>query len=87
MDDEAQAARRARWLLAAGAAAGIALAAAGLVRGAALPGHAILAPGDVARVNGVPIRAEELERLVAALAIGQAQPPRPTRTAPASSTA
>jgi parvulin-like peptidyl-prolyl cis-trans isomerase-like protein len=66
MDDEAQAARRARWLLAAGAAAGIALAASGLVRGAALPGGT-LAPGEIARVNGAPIRAEELERLVAAL--------------------
>ena len=73
MDDEAQAARRARWLLAAGAAAGIALAAAGLVRGAALPGR-ILAPGEVARVNGVPIRAEELERLVAALEMDKRSP-------------
>ena len=73
MDDEAQAARRARWLLAAGAAAGIALAAAGLVRGAALPGR-ILAPGEVARVNGVPIRAEELERLVAALETDKRSP-------------
>jgi hypothetical protein len=66
MDEEAQAARRARWLLGAGAAAGIALAASGLVRGAAFPGSA-LAPGEVARVNGVPIRVEELDRLVVAL--------------------
>jgi len=73
MDDEAQAARRARWLLAAGTAAGIALAAVGLVRGATLPGSA-LGPGEVARVNGVPIRAEDLERLVAALEADKRRP-------------
>jgi hypothetical protein len=73
MDDEAQAARRARWLLAAGAAAGIALAASGLVRGAAFPGSA-LAAGEVARVNGVPIRVEELDRLVAALEADKRSP-------------
>jgi PPIC-type PPIASE domain len=73
MDDEAQAARRARWLLAAGVAAGIALAASGLVRGAAFPGRA-LAADEVARVNGVPIRVEELERLVVALEADKRSP-------------
>src|SRR5512134_2842951 len=73
MDDEAQAAGRARWLLAAGTAAGIVLAALGLVRGATLPGSG-LAPGEVARVNDVPIRAEDLERLVAALEADKRSP-------------
>lgn len=73
MEDEAQAARRARWLLAAGAAAGIALAASGLVRGAAIPGGS-LGAGEVARVNGASIRAEELERLVAALEADKRSP-------------
>jgi hypothetical protein len=73
MDDEAQAARRARWLLAAGVVGGIALAASGLVRGAAFPGSG-LAVGEVARVNGVPIRVEELERLVAALETDKRSP-------------
>lgn len=57
---------RARALLGAGAALGIALAAVGLVRGGALPGAA-LESGEVARVNGVPIRSDELERLLGAL--------------------
>jgi hypothetical protein len=71
--DDAQAARRARWLLAGGALAGIALAAAGLVRGAALPGAAF-EEGELARVNGTPIRAEVLDRLVGALALDKRTP-------------
>ena len=65
--------RRARWLLAAGTAAGIGLSAVGLVRGAALPGNA-LASGDVARVNGVPIQRAELDRVIAALASDKRTP-------------
>jgi parvulin-like peptidyl-prolyl isomerase len=57
---------RARGLLGVGAALGIALAAVGLVRGGTLP-DAALASGEVARVNGVPIRSDELERLLGAL--------------------
>jgi hypothetical protein len=57
------AARRGRWLLIAGAGVGLALAAYGTFapsdeRGA--PG-----PGDVARVNGVPIARLDLERALA----------------------
>jgi hypothetical protein len=54
---------RARWLLALGAALGLAAAAAGL-----LPApEAGLEDGSVARVNGVPIREEVWARLTAAL--------------------
>jgi parvulin-like peptidyl-prolyl isomerase len=73
--EEAMAARRARVLLAGGVALGIALAAVGLVRGAAIPG-AGLAPGEVARVNGAVIRRDELERLVEALAADKRSPMR-----------
>jgi hypothetical protein len=73
--DEAGAARRARVLLAAGAALGIALSAFGLVRGAAFPG-AGLAEDEIARVNGAAIRRDELERLVGALAADQRSPVR-----------
>jgi len=51
----------------------VALAAIGLVRGGTLPAGA-LASGEVARVNGVPIRADELERLVGALAADKRTP-------------
>jgi parvulin-like peptidyl-prolyl isomerase len=73
---DARGARRARGLLAAGAAAGIALAASGLVREAALPGAA-LGAGEIARVNGAAIRSEELERLVGALAADKRSPLTP----------
>jgi peptidylprolyl isomerase len=56
---------RARWLLAAGALAGVAAAAASLLGPA---GAAPSLPDDaVARVNGSIIRSEEYERLLAAL--------------------
>ncbi len=71
--EDVRAARRARQLLAAGAAAGVALAATGLVRGARLPGSD-LGPGEVARVNGAAIRTDELERLVGALAADKRSP-------------
>jgi len=74
MTDDARA-PRARRLLVAGAGLGIALAAVGLVRGARLPG-AGLAPGEVARVNGVPVRAETLEQLAAGLALDRGAAPR-----------
>src|SRR5512134_1414340 len=64
---------RARALLVAGAALGIALAALGLVRGGTLPGSA-LESGEVARVNGVAIRSDELERLLGALEADKRSP-------------
>jgi len=67
MADDAGDPRRARRLLGLGAVLGIALAGAGLVRGAGGPGGG-LAAGDVARVNGAPVRAETLERILAGLA-------------------
>ena len=55
---------RATWLLAAGAVAGLALAAWGLIRPGT--GSALwLPPGAVAVVNGAPIRSDDFERLVA----------------------
>jgi hypothetical protein len=72
MDGDAGAPRRARGLLALGALAGIALAGAGLVRGGGAGGS--LAPGEVARVNGVPLPAETLERLLAGLAADKRTP-------------
>ena len=66
MADDAGDPRRARRLLGLGAVLGIGLAGAGLVRGAGGPGGA-LAAGDVARVNGAPVRAETLERILAGL--------------------
>jgi parvulin-like peptidyl-prolyl isomerase len=61
---------RARWLLALGAAAGLLAAATSLLGApdAGLPG------GAVAAVNGTPIRAEEYERLLAALAADRRTP-------------
>jgi hypothetical protein len=59
--------RRSVVLLAAGAAAGIALAASGLVAGARARGTAL--PADVvAQVNGQPIAAADYERVLAGLA-------------------
>jgi peptidylprolyl isomerase len=61
---EPRASSRATWLLAAGAAAGLALAAWGLIRPGT--GSALwLPPGAVALVNGAPIRADDFERLLA----------------------
>jgi parvulin-like peptidyl-prolyl isomerase len=57
--------RRARRLLALGATAGLALAAASLLGGSGE--ERALPPGIVARVNGTPIRAEAYQRLLAAL--------------------
>lgn len=56
---------RARWLLAAGAFAGLAAAAASLLAPAG--GEPPLPEDAVARVNGTLLRAEEYERLLAAL--------------------
>lgn len=67
---------RERWalgLLAAGAAAGIALAVASLV---ASPGSGRVPEGLVARVNGVAIRVAEFERAEAALAADRRTPLR-----------
>jgi peptidyl-prolyl cis-trans isomerase C len=64
---------RARGLLAAGAAAGIALAAVGLVQGGERAAGA-LGTGEVARVNGVPIRGDELERVLGGLAADKRAP-------------
>jgi parvulin-like peptidyl-prolyl isomerase len=64
-NEESQPGARARWLLAAGALAGVAAAAASLLGPA---GAAPELPGDaVARVNGAVIRGEEYERLLGAL--------------------
>jgi parvulin-like peptidyl-prolyl isomerase len=64
--------RRARWLLALGAAAGLVLAAASLLGGPEARGG--LPPGTVARVNGTLIRSESYERLLAALASDRRTP-------------
>jgi parvulin-like peptidyl-prolyl isomerase len=66
------AAARAHWLLAAGAALGLALAAASLLAGAG--GGRGLPEGAAASVNGAVIRSEELERLLAALASDRRSP-------------
>ncbi len=58
--------RRALWLLAAGALAGIALAAVGLARSGRT--DATLPPGAVAAVNGHPIPGEAFTRFVSAVA-------------------
>ena len=63
--------RQARWLLAAGAAAGMALAVTSLMSS---PGGGPLPTGLVARVNGVAIRAPEFERAVEALAADRRTP-------------
>jgi hypothetical protein len=63
---DASSGSRAQWLLAAGALVGLAAAAASLL--AAPGGEGALPPDAVARVNGTVIRAEEYERLLAALA-------------------
>ena len=62
---------RSEWLLAAGAVAGLATAAASLLAGPGAP----LPPGAVARVNGTVIRSEDLERLLAGLASDRRTPP------------
>ncbi|MFQ5416664.1 MAG: SurA N-terminal domain-containing protein [Myxococcota bacterium] len=64
-------ARRAQWLLAAGAAAGIALAMSSLL---SVPGGDALPAGVVARVNGVPISERDYERAVAALGSDRRSP-------------
>jgi parvulin-like peptidyl-prolyl isomerase len=56
--------KRATWLLALGATAGLALAAWGLLGDAA---SARLPEGSVARVNGTDLRLDDFERLVAAV--------------------
>jgi parvulin-like peptidyl-prolyl isomerase len=65
--------RRARVLLALGAALGLALAGAGLMRGGTAPEGALPA-GAVASVNGTPIRLEEFQRAVQALAADRRDP-------------
>jgi parvulin-like peptidyl-prolyl isomerase len=62
--------RRPLVLLGAGGAAGLALAALGLLD----PGDAGLPPGAVATVNGEPILAQDLERTLAALAADRREP-------------
>jgi hypothetical protein len=64
--------RRARWLLALGATAGLVLAAASLLGGPNASGE--LPPGAVARVNGTLIRSDSYERLLAALASDRRSP-------------
>jgi parvulin-like peptidyl-prolyl isomerase len=64
--------RRARGLLALGAAVGLALAAASLLSTPA--GNGGLPDGVVARVNNATVRAEEYQRLVAALASDRRNP-------------
>jgi len=63
---------RARWLLAVGATAGLALASATLL-GTPTEGSDVPS-GAVARVNGRVIRSEEYQRLVAALATDRRTP-------------
>jgi parvulin-like peptidyl-prolyl isomerase len=65
---------RARWLLALGAAVGIALAMAGML---AKPEAGALPAGTVARVNDSFIRGEKFERAVAALASDRRTPLTP----------
>jgi len=69
----ASAQRRARALLALGAAAGLALAGVGIMR----PGPAledVLPAGAIASVNGIAIRQEEFQRAVQALAADRRDP-------------
>lgn len=73
MADDADAPRRARRLLLLGVALGFALTGAGFVRDARIPGRGS-APGEVARVNGVPVLAETLERVLAGLAADKRTP-------------
>jgi hypothetical protein len=63
--------RQTRWLLAAGAVGGMALAVMSLLSSR---GNGPLPTGLVARVNGVDIRAPEFERAVAALAADRRMP-------------
>src|SRR5439155_144765 len=65
--------RRARQLLALGAAAGLAVAATALV-GARAP-HAGLPEGAIATVNGELVRADDYARALAALAADRRDPP------------
>ena len=65
---------RARWLLALGAAVGIALAMAGML---AAPEGEALPAGTVARVNDTFIRSQKFERAVAALASDRRTPLTP----------
>ena len=62
---------RSEWLLAAGAAAGLAAAAASLLT---TPGAGPLPAGAAARVNGTLIRSEEVERVLAGLATDRRTP-------------
>jgi parvulin-like peptidyl-prolyl isomerase len=64
--------RRARWLLALGAAAGLALAVASLVRGPR--SRATLPPDVVASVNDVPIRRDDYLRALAAVSTDRRTP-------------
>jgi len=65
-------ARRTRWLLGVGAAAGLLLAAIGVI--GERPGRSDLPPGVVARVGDATIRVEEYERLVAGLESDRREP-------------
>lgn len=69
--ETANASPRALLLLALGAAAGLACAALGLLRGEAGAG---LPTDAVASVNGEPVPADELERMLAALASDRREP-------------
>ena len=77
-----------RWLL-LGALAGVAIAAATLVRGGSRNGAgAVAVPAEaVAVVNGQPITRDALARFTGALARERAHRPRSRRAAPGSSIA
>jgi parvulin-like peptidyl-prolyl isomerase len=64
-------ASRPLWLLGVGALLGLAAAAAGILRGGEGPG---LPDGAIATVNGTPIRVEEYERALAAVASDRRDP-------------
>jgi len=71
-ETDSPASARARWLLAAGAVAGLAAAAASLLSGERSTPR--IAEGAIASVNGTPIRVEEYERLLSALASDRRTP-------------
>jgi parvulin-like peptidyl-prolyl isomerase len=67
---------RSSCLLALGSGLGLALAAGGLLASGRDPGRD-LPPGAVAQVNGVPIRAEDYRRALAAVTADRREPPDP----------
>jgi parvulin-like peptidyl-prolyl isomerase len=71
---ESPEARRALWLLAIGAGAGLLLAAVGLLLPGGEAGEAVLPPTAVALVNGKPVRRADFERLIAGVASDSRNP-------------